>query len=162
MLFRSVQKIFLGTAVDLGLLEASISIGLVLGMLVGQKFTHAYSVLSTAAITMAVTGAVLLVPAFIVFRVIYLAALFVAGFSVGCNNVRVITHFQTIVPQDNKGQFFSYLQATIGFAVPMGYLIFGYLGDVVSPRILCVIEGLGILTLSLYFLWIEKRHEVAI
>lgn len=157
-----VQKILRGTAVDLALLEASISIGLILGMIVGQKLTRSYSVLSTAAIAMAVTGGALFLPGFFMHRFVYLPLLFIAGFAVGCNNVKVISHFQLVIPQENKGQFFSYLQAAISFAVPIGYLIFGSLGDLLSPHVLCLIQGFGIVSLSLYFLWIGKRHEVAV
>ncbi|MDD3146363.1 MAG: MFS transporter, partial [Candidatus Riflebacteria bacterium] len=68
------------------------------------------------------------------------------------------TLFQRVVADEIKGRFFAAMQAIIGFSFPVAYLVFGYLSDVLSPDRVCIVQGTGILAVSLWFYRLSRRE----
>jgi hypothetical protein len=103
-------------------------------------------------------GVGLAIPAFVTNVGVYGAALFIAGAALGVNNVKFIAFFQEVVAPEWKGRFFALLQATISFTFPIAYFLFGALTDYVSPPVVCLIQGIGVCTLALYFLTLASEE----
>ncbi|HMM59896.1 MAG TPA: hypothetical protein PKC25_07180, partial [Candidatus Rifleibacterium sp.] len=57
-----------------------------------------------------------------------------------------------------KGRFFPAMQAIIGFSFPIAYLVFGYLGDLLSPDRVCLVQGVGILAVAAWFYSLSGRE----
>jgi MFS transporter, DHA3 family, macrolide efflux protein len=85
--------------------------------------------------------------------VVTIAAFLVFGFSVGCFFPTASTIFQTKVPKDFHGRFFSFrnMLDRIGFQVVL--LLTGFLLDFIGLQLMCVLYGvLGIVTTFVFYL----------
>lgn len=145
------SKTLRATASVLGQLEASLWIGLLAGTFFSSKLQFTRNIIKLGAFCMFASGVALAVPGLVVDRYIYTLALFLVGFSIGVNNVKFITLFQETVAPAVKGRFFALMQAMIGFTFPVAYFIFGFLSDFASPPGICLLQGAGVLALSVYF-----------
>jgi len=143
----------------LGMLEASLWIGLVVGSFSTGIVAFVKSTIRVGALCVFAGGLSLSVPGLIVDRTVYLAMLFCAGLSLGINNVKFVSLFQTVVPSEIKGRFFALMQALISFTFPISYFAFGCLADVVSPPRVCLIQGIGIMILSGFFLHLARFED---
>jgi MFS family permease len=152
-----------GTATLLGILEAAIWLGILAGTF-GSRWVSTggttAGVLRLAAACMLLLGAALLLPAVVVHAGLFCAALFCAGCCVGVNNVKFITLFQDRVRPELKGRFFALVQALIGFTFPAAFFLFGLLAEIMAPPKVCLIQALGVLALSGYFLRLSQTTEV--
>jgi MFS transporter, DHA3 family, macrolide efflux protein len=84
--------------------------------------------------------------------VVTIAAFLVFGFSVGCFFPTASTIFQTKVPKDFHGRFFSFrnMLDRIGFQVVL--LLTGFLLDFIGLQLMCVLYGiLGIVTTFVFY-----------
>lgn len=153
-----VQKTLLAEARTLGLLEAALWVGILLGTFVASLIKAKQKTIFLGALSMLVFGLCMFIPAFFVNAPAFGVALFFAGMSLGVNNVKFITLFQKVVAEEIKGRFFAAMQAIIGFSFPIAYLVFGYLGDILSPERLCLVQGVGILVVAVWFYRLSKRE----
>lgn len=153
-----VQKSLNADARTLGLLEASLWIGILLGTFVAALIKTDGRTIRMGSVSMLIYGICLFVPGLLVNAVAFGAALLLAGMSLGINNVKFITLFQKVVPDEVKGRFFAAMQAIIGFTFPVAYLVFGYLGDLFPPDRVCIIQGIGILGVAAWFYHLSQRE----
>jgi predicted MFS family arabinose efflux permease len=153
-----------GGASLLGALEAAIWLGILAGTFGSGKLSSGGTVkgvLSLGAACMLVLGLCLLLPGLIVHRGVFLAALFGAGCALGVNNVKFVTLFQEHVRAELKGRFFALMQALLSFTFPAAFFLFGLLAELVAPPKVCLVQALGVLALSAYFLSLSKSTEAA-
>jgi hypothetical protein len=85
-----------------------------------------------------------------------------AGASLGITNVKFVTLFQRVVPGPVKGRFFATMQAIIGFSFPVAYMVFGYLGDLMSPSRVCLVQATGILLVAMWFYHLSGEEATLI
>ena len=154
-----VKKVLLAEANTLGLLEASLWIGILLGTFAAALIKTGQRTIRMGSLSMLVFGVCMFVPGFFINAIAFGAALFLAGMSLGINNVKFITLFQRVVADEIKGRFFAAMQAIIGFSFPVAYLVFGYLSDILSPDRVCLVQGLGILAVSAWFYRLSSRES---
>ncbi len=153
-----VQKSLHAEARTLGFLEASLWIGILIGTFVASLIKTGQRTIRMGSVSMLVFGVCMFIPGIFVNSVAFGIALFFAGMSLGVNNVKFITLFQKVVPDEIKGRFFAAMQAIIGFSFPVAYLVFGYLGDLLSPDRVCLLQGAGILAVSAWFYHLSDRE----
>lgn len=154
-----VRQILGGTARNLGLLEACIWIGLLIGSVAAPRLVARRHPLVVATVCIGAMGLSLLLPGLIISTPLYAVSLFLTGFTIGLNNSRFIVLFQETVADDVKGRFFALLQAIVSSTVPVAFLGFGALANLVSPRWLCLIQGTGTVALATYFLFLFRQKS---
>lgn len=145
------KKVLSGDASTLGLLEAAVWCGLLVGSFSTRLFGRMKNTVALGGLALGTLGAALIVPGIVVNQALYIVALFIGHFMLGVNNVRFVTLFQDTVADSLKGRFFALVQAIVSFTFPIAFFAFGLLGDLFSPMVLCVIQGCGIVVLALYF-----------
>jgi MFS transporter, DHA3 family, macrolide efflux protein len=86
-----------------------------------------------------------------------IAAFLVFGFSVGCFFPTASTIFQTKVPKDFHGRFFSFrnMLDRIGFQVVL--LLTGFLLDFIGLQLMCVLYGLLAIVTTIIF-YVKNNH----
>jgi len=152
-----------GTASLLGRLEAALWIGLIGGTFLSNSFRvpqgdYTRGAIRLGAFCVLAAGLSLIIPGLLTDRFVYMAALLVTGLSIGVNNVKFITLFQTVVEPAVKGRFFALMQAMIGFSFPVAYFSFGFLADRFSPQTLCLIQGCGAAAVSVYLAGLSRKE----
>ncbi len=150
-----VQKSLAGGPSMLGMLEAALWVGILLGTFFAAMVRSDGRNIKLGAMCMSVFGLAMFASAHFVSVAVFATSLFVAGITLGLNNVKFVTLFQRVVPSSVKGQFFAAMQAIISFSFPIAYLVFGYLGDLVAPEKLCLIQGGGILVVAAWFYFLS-------
>ncbi|MBI4678625.1 MAG: MFS transporter [Elusimicrobia bacterium] len=154
-----VKVVLAGSATLLGTLEAGLWVGLVAGTAVSKWRGFAScggdegsaGILRLGAKCLGVIGACILLPGVFSHRWLFMALLFFAGAALGVNNVKFVALFQARVAPEHKGRFFALMAALVSFTFPAAFFLFGLLTDFLDPRLVCVIQGLGILGLAAYF-----------
>ncbi|NCB39768.1 MAG: MFS transporter, partial [Erysipelotrichia bacterium] len=154
-----VQKSLHAEADILGWLEASLWIGILLGTFAAAIIKTDGRTIRMGAVSMVIYGLCLFIPGLFINFYAFALALFGAGVSLGVNNVKFVTLFQKVVPNEVKGRFFAAMQAIISFSFPVAYLIFGYLGDILPPDQVCLIQGCGILLVAAWFYHLSRRES---
>lgn len=146
-----VQKSLHGGPTMLGLLEASLWVGILFGTFVAAMIKSYGRNIRMGAICMSIFGLCMFASSFWVNSVVFAVSLMIAGVTLGVNNVKFVTLFQKAVPVQVKGQFFAAMQAIISFSFPVAYLLFGYLGDLIMPERVCLIQGIGLMMVAAWF-----------
>ncbi|WHY01204.1 MFS transporter [Neobacillus sp. DY30] len=93
--------------------------------------------------------------------VVTIAAFLVFGFSVGCFFPTAATIFQTKVPKDFHGRFFSFrnMLDRVGFQVVL--LLTGFLLDFIGLQLMCILYGGLTLILTVIFYLKNKQFRTA-
>ncbi|WKK23606.1 MFS transporter [Streptomyces olivoreticuli] len=124
------------------LLEASLGTGTLIGSFTGARVPGRPTVVGSLCLaTMAVA---LGLPGIVGERPVIAGCLAVAGWCVGVIGVRFVALFQRLVPAADKPAFFAVMQAVLGATFPVASLLFGALGDQLSPQTLCLIQAAGL------------------
>ena len=148
----------------LGLLEASLWMGLLSGTLSSKWINSSKGPVKMGALCIFTLGACFFMPGLIINRYFYMLMLFIGCFALGVNNVKFIALFHATVLPEKKGRFFALLQALISFTFPIAYFLFGLLADLLSPPAVCLIQGLGAACLALFLFQLagplKKEMEV--
>lgn len=132
------------------LLEASLGIGTLAGAFTGSRLPGRPTTVGAVCLgSMAVSFAL---PGMLADRTVYAAAMVVAGWCVGAVGVRFVALFQRLVPPADKPGFFAVMQSLLGATFPLASLLFGVLGDQISPQTLCLIQASGLVPVALV-LW---------
>jgi MFS family permease len=145
------------TAVGLATFEAAMWCGLILGAMISDRVPERWNLVSIAGSCLGIFSICLLLPGLIASSVLFGAVLFTAGFVMGINNVKFVTLFQKTVPDERKGRFFSLMQAMLTFTFPVSFLLFGILADHMSVQAIMLIQGTGLLLLSVYLYSSSKQ-----
>lgn len=155
-----VKQALLGGPSLLGALEACIWLGLVAGTFLAPRLGASNTVrLGSAALF--VSGVCLLIPGFIVQSQLFGILLFIAGAALGVNNVKFVALFQQSVAPEIKGRFFALMQALLSFTFPAAFFLFGVLADWMAVYRVCLIQGLGLIAVSAYFLILSGSQTKA-
>lgn len=154
-----VKRTLGATASTLGQLEACLWVGLIVGTALAGRITMASRV-RLGAICVLIFGMALAVPGIVTSAPAYGMALFVGTVALGINNVKFISLFQETVAPEIKGRFFALMQAILGFTFPIAYFLFGSLTDYLSPPLVCLVQGVGTMTLALYFLRLATEESL--
>ncbi|QHC22239.1 MFS transporter [Streptomyces sp. GS7] len=136
-------------------LEAALGIGTLIGSFTGARLPGSATTLGGACL--ALTAAALGTPGVFADRTAAVAALVVAGWCVGAIGVRFVALFQRLVPAEDKPGFFAMMQALLGATFPLSSLVFGALGDHLSPRTLCLLQAVGLVPLAVALWWSGRR-----
>jgi MFS family permease len=147
-----VKTVLGATAQTLGILEGGLWMGLILGAVFAKYVLCVENRLKLASFCLLVFGSMLLVPGVIVFTPLFFIALFIAGFFLGLLNAKFMAYFQETVAPEIKGRFFALMQAMLGSTFPIAYFLFGFLTDILAVETVCLIQGSGVILLSLYFM----------
>ncbi len=146
-----VQKSLHGSATLMGLLEAALWVGILLGTFSAALIRSQGRTIRLGAFSMLIYGGSMILPGLLIDQWGFGLALILAGASLGITNVKFVTLFQKVVPEQVKGRFFAAMQAIIGFSFPVAYLVFGYLGDLMTPDRLCLVQSVGIIAVAIWF-----------
>lgn len=146
-----VQKSLHGNATVMGLLEAALWIGILLGTFTAALVRSHGRTIRLGSLSMVIYGVSMVVPGLLINAWTFGLALMLAGASLGITNVKFVTLFQRVVPGPVKGRFFAAMQAIIGFSFPVAYMVFGYLGDLMSPSRVCLVQAAGIMLVAMWF-----------
>ncbi|MFD9070200.1 MFS transporter [Streptomyces lasiicapitis] len=130
-------------ATTFALLEAGLGVGTLLGALSGKHLTGRAT--SVGAVCVTGFALALALPGLFPHRPAVIGALAMAGWCVGAVGVRFVALFQRAVPAADKPGFFALMQAMIGATFPVASLVFGLLGDHLSPQTLCLVQAVGVL-----------------
>jgi len=142
----------------LAFMEAALAFGLFLGSLLSSRVRVSGIPMNTVFICLLSFAGFLAIPIFYKSTVWYGLSLFGAGFSMGLSNVKIITYFESVVPQGLKGKFFAYLNAAVSPAMPISFLVFGMLTGLFPLENVIVIQSVGIAMLSFLILKISKAE----
>ncbi|MCC3776582.1 MFS transporter [Streptomyces sp. UNOB3_S3] len=125
------------------LLEASLGVGTLIGSFTGARVPGRPTALGAWLLTLMALA--LAAPGLFTGRFVFAGCLVVAGWCVGVIGVRFVALFQRLVPTADKPGFFAVMQAVLGATFPLASLLFGLLGDRLSPQTLCLIQAAGLL-----------------
>ncbi|MEU8779110.1 MFS transporter [Streptomyces sp. NPDC048606] len=132
-----------GGGATVALLEASLGAGALVGAFTGSRLPGRPTV--AGAYCLGLMALALALPGLFAHRAVFAACLAVSGWCAGAVSVRFVALFQRSVPAADKPGFFAAMQAVLGSALPVASLVFGSAGDFLSPRTLCLVQGLGLL-----------------
>ncbi|MFD6876542.1 MULTISPECIES: MFS transporter [unclassified Streptomyces] len=132
-----------GGGATVALLEASLGAGALLGAVTGARLPGRPTV--AGAYCLGLMAVALALPGLVAQRPVVAGCLAVAGWCAGAVSVRFVALFQRLVPAADKPGFFAVMQAVLGASLPLASLLFGFAGDLLSPRTLCLVQGLGLL-----------------
>ncbi|WP_231183902.1 MFS transporter [Haladaptatus sp. DYF46] len=139
-----------GGAETYGLLIAASTVGLLLGSLVASRFESVrFGRVTIVGFLVATVGRVAAVSTgwFPAVLLVY----GVAAVPLGIYNVLVSATIQTGVPNDLLARVSSTIGSLIAVVGPVGYLLGGYLGDVVGSPVVIGLSGLGYCLLAVYW-----------
>jgi predicted MFS family arabinose efflux permease len=154
-----VSRVLQADAQTLGLLEAGLWVGLILGAMSAKYVNFGSNRLLLGAVCLLVFGICLAVPGIVTSYPLYAGALIIAGAALGINNAKFMAFFQEMVPAALKGRFFALMQALLGSSFPIAYFLFGSLTDIIAPGTVCLIQGAGVVLLSGYFFRLAGKNE---
>lgn len=156
------KRVLMAGADTLGLLEAGLWIGLLMGSCLSRFVVFSKSRITIGVFCLTLFGLCLLFPGIVVNVHLYLLVLILAGAALGVNNVKFMSLFQEQVPVPIKGRFFALMQGVIGFTFPIAYFVFGFLTDLLRVTDVCVIQGVGVILLVGYFIALRKEETEGI
>ncbi|MFJ1609668.1 MFS transporter [Streptomyces sp. NPDC088253] len=138
-------------------LEAALGVGTLVGSFTGARVPG--RPVAVGSVCLIVMAAALGLPGLVAGHAVALGALCVVGWCVGVIGVRFVALFQRLVPADDKPQFFAVMQALLGATFPVASLVFGALGDHLSARTLCLVQGVGLVPVALALRWAGGRTD---
>ncbi|MGP3690190.1 MFS transporter [Streptomyces sp. IBSNAI002] len=136
------RSVLQGGGGTVALLEASLGTGALVGAFTGTRVPGRPTV--AGACCLGLMALALAVPGLIADRPVVAGCLAVAGWCAGAVSVRFVALFQRLVPTADKPGFFAVMQAVLGASLPVASLVFGTAGDFLSPRTLCLVQGIGL------------------
>lgn len=137
------RSVLAGGGGTVALLEASLGTGALIGAFTGARVPGRPTV--AGAWCLGLMALALALPGLLAHRLVFAGCLVVAGWCAGAVSVRFVALFQRLVPTADKPGFFAVMQAVLGASLPVASLVFGSAGDFLSPRTLCLVQGVGLL-----------------
>ncbi|MFD8288481.1 MFS transporter [Streptomyces lavendulae] len=136
------RSVLAGGGGTVALLEASLGTGALVGAFTGTRVPGRPTV--AGAYCLGLMALALALPGLVAHRPVIAGCLAVAGWCAGAVSVRFVALFQRLVPAADKPGFFAVMQAVLGASLPVASLVFGFAGDFLSPRTLCLVQGVGL------------------
>ncbi|KUM92657.1 MFS transporter [Streptomyces cellostaticus] len=138
-------------------LEAALGAGTLVGSFTGARVPGRPVAVGSVCLT--VMAGALAMPGLVAGHAVAFGALCVVGWCVGVIGVRFVALFQRLVPADDKPEFFAVMQALLGATFPVASLVFGALGDHLTARTLCLVQGAGLVPVALALWWLGGRAD---
>ncbi len=138
-------------------LEAALGAGTLAGSFTGGRLPGAPTTVGAGCLGL--MAAALGMPGLVPGQASAVGSMAVAGWCVGVIGVRFVALFQRLVPAEDRPGFFAVMQALLGATFPLSSLVFGLLGDHLSPRTLCLAQALGVLPVAAALWWTGRRSE---
>ncbi|MCU7826009.1 MFS transporter [Kitasatospora sp. DSM 101779] len=138
-------------------LEAALGLGTLAGSATGGRLPGTPTAIGAGCLGL--MAAALALPGLAAGRATALTAMAVAGWCVGVIGVRFVALFQRTVPAEDRAGFFAVMQALLGAVLPVSSLLFGALGDHLSPRTLCLVQAVGVLPVATALWWTGHRER---
>lgn len=144
-----------GTPAHLAVLEAAIWAGILVGNLAGKRIATCAHVLRVAAECLSLGG--LAIAAIALWKGFYpvTIATTVAGLAMGISQYKFMLFFHDLVPDRDKGQFFSLGESIATWTYCLSYLAFGVLADRWPLERLFLAEGAVLMGVSWFFLYLS-------
>jgi hypothetical protein len=139
-------------------LEAALGAGTLVGSFTGGRLPG--RPVTVGSVCLLVMGAALGLPGLVTGHAVALGSLAVTGWCVGVIGVRFVALFQRLVPAADKPGFFAVMQALLGATFPVSSLLFGALGDHLTGRTVCLVQGAGLVPVALALWWLGGRAAV--
>ncbi|MFD8705338.1 MFS transporter [Kitasatospora sp. NPDC059648] len=139
-------------------LEAALGAGTLVGSFTGSLLPGAPTAVGAGCLGLMAVA--LALPGLAAGQAPAVGAMAVAGWCVGVIGVRFVALFQRLVPAEDRPGFFAVMQALLGATFPLSSLVFGLLGDHLSPRTLCLVQGLGVLPVAAALWWTGRPSSV--
>ncbi|MDF3293643.1 MFS transporter [Streptomyces silvisoli] len=137
--------------------ESALGIGALVGSFTGRRLPGGPA--TTGGACLVAMAAALGLPGVVANQAAVAGALVIAGWCVGAVGVRFVALFQRLVPTRDKPVFFAAMQALLGATFPVSSLVFGFLGDHLSPRSLCLIQAAGLVPAALALWLLGGRNQ---
>ena len=157
-----VKQSFEGSILMLGFYEACFWLGLIIGASQAWRLRVTGSFLKLSALLFLIFGALICSIPLNSSSVWVGLVLMCGGISAGLVNVKIVTYFQSAVPEAGRGAFFAKLQAFVAGAQPLSYLIFTGVLMVVSPLHTFAISGLGLACIGAICWWYDRRLSAGV
>ena len=138
-------------------LEAALGAGTLVGSFTGARVPG--RPVAVGSVSLTVMAVALALPGLVVGHAVAFGALCVAGWCVGVIGVRFVALFQRLVPAGDKPPFFAAMQALLGATFPVASLVFGAVGDHLTARTLCLVQGAGLVPVALALWWLGGRPD---
>lgn len=152
------RTVLLGGGGTVALLEASLGAGALIGAFTGTRVPGRPTVVG--ACCLGLMALALALPGLVAQRPVFAGCLVVAGWCAGAVSVRFVALFQRLVPTADKPGFFAVMQAVLGASLPVASLVFGFAGDFLSPRTLCLVQGVGLVPAACALALLGSRTPV--
>lgn len=145
---------------SIGVIEAMISVGIIIGSLVVSKYAkeNTFKWLSIGSVGLGLVMVLSGLPYIFTtninqwVNVLYQCfILMIAGFCLAILNVPIMTKMQQLIPEMLRGRVFSLFGMIGASLVPMGLLLSGLLIQTILPQYIIVVCGLLMTMVSLYF-----------
>ncbi|MEU6773188.1 MFS transporter [Streptomyces sp. NPDC046759] len=151
------REVLHATGSTVASLEAALGAGTLVGSFSGARLPGRPAAVGSACL--AVTAVSIGAPGLLAGHTAAVASMAVVGWCVGVIGVRFVALFQRLVPADDKPGFFAVMQALLGATFPVSSLVFGALGDHLTARTLCLVQGAGLAPVALALWWTARRYD---
>ncbi|QED49834.1 MFS transporter [Cytobacillus dafuensis] len=142
-----------------GIIYAAEGISFMLGAFVVKKISDRWSPYSIMFFFSLIVGFAQISLFFVEMKIVAVAAFAIVGFSLGCFFPTAATIFQTRMPKEYHGRFFSFRNMLERVMFQVVLLGTGFLLDLVGLQIMVVIFGMISVGLSGFFYFRFKRHS---
>jgi DHA3 family macrolide efflux protein-like MFS transporter len=146
-----VSRHFGGDAADLGLMQSAYGVGYLAGGIVLSAWGGFKQRIVTSAVGTSIIGCGILIigvtPATAFLAAVAVWFIVGAGFPLALGPLRAV--FQSTIPYEMQGRFFSLNDAVIRGLTPLGALLVGTAADTLDMRIVWVVAGVGLVGLAL-------------
>ena len=164
-----VSDYFNGTAVQLGLLESILGIGMLIGGVILSLWGGFRRRIYTTLMGIVTTGFSLLLMGFVPADLFFLAlvSVFVTGLAVPLVDGPMMAILQAKVEPEIQGRVFTLMGSLLSLTVPFGLLLAGPLSDLVNLQVWYLLAGLAcvVLGIAMFFIPdvvnIEERQDGA-
>jgi predicted MFS family arabinose efflux permease len=151
------RNVLHGSITQLGMLEACFWLGLIAGAMASNRLWPHWPVQKITGGLFALFGG-LLIGVWLWPNPFWTGVvLFLGGSSAGLINVKVITWFQRVVPDADKGLFFAKLQGFVTSSQPLGYFAFTLFLAQLSAHLAFALQGAGLLLIGLFCLQMKDN-----
>lgn len=125
---------------------------------IGEKFS-VFSILFTFSFLIGIAQLMLY---FADIPAVSIAAFVLFGFSVGCFFPTAVTIFQTRMPKDYHGRFFSFRNMLDRIVFQVVLLVTGFFLDLIGLQLMVVLFGISSLLMTAAFLVYTRKHKLHI
>ena len=155
----AVKNLFQGTSTLLSISEAILAMGLIIGSFSVKILIRFSNQLLTSGMLVLGMGLAIIFPALNSGVPLFLLALFSVGALLGLLNVKIISYFHEIIPEEKKGFFFAKLNGIVTSILPISFLIFGQLSSHLEIAVVFSIQAVGLIIAGLLFLFENFKNE---